>query len=284
MGQPELDALERVLGHRFAQRGLLVAALTHSSVAHERNSQPASQPASSASAAAMIPDGNPGQPKRPAEAADGDNDERECLGDAALGLLVAESLYRRYPNLREGDLTRLRANLVSRKHLGDVGAALDLGSYLRLGKGEERSGGRRKSALLANAMEAVFAAIYLDAGLEALRAVVEALVIRPSLPELASALSKGAAMGDHKSALQEYLQSTGAGQPKYVVTGETGPDHRKRFTVELRLQSKPDEPLDSALSLAKAIGSTKKEAQQEAARLGFEALLRERDGNQGVSA
>ncbi len=283
MVQPELDALERVLGHRFARRRLLEAALTHSSVAHERTSQATSQPASPTPATAILSYGNPAPKPRP-EATDGDNEELEFLGDAALGLLVAESLYHRYPNLREGDLTRLRASLVSRKHLGDVGAGLDLGSYLRLGKGEERSGGRRKSALLANAMEAVFAAIYLDAGLEALREVVEKLVIRPSLPGLASALSEGAAMGDHKSALQEFLQSTGAGQPKYVVTGETGPDHRKRFTVELRLQRRPDEPLESSISLAKAIGSTKKEAQQEAARIGFETLVQERNRSNGVSS
>lgn len=296
MAQAELDTLEAKLGYAFARRDLLDLAVTHSSLAYERGPQP----------------GEAQDGKTSGGAPGADNEQLEFLGDAALGLLVAEGLYRRYPALQEGDLTRLRAGLVSRKHLGEVGTRLDLGKYLRLGRGEERSGGRRKAALLANAMEAVFAAVYLDGGLEALRGVVDALVMQPSLPELESALSEGKAMGDHKSALQEYLQATGAGQPKYVVMEETGPDHRKRFSVEVRLQ-RPDSghkdqsngglpggpsgglpgwPSGGApgsapdrgdarngggwSALARAEGATKKQAQQEAARLAYEGLTHEK--------
>lgn len=270
MAEPDLDGLEAVLGHTFARRALLELALTHSSVAHETATHERSAPEQSAATERPT---QPAQGSPSAQPGD-DNEQLEFLGDAALGLLVAESLYRRFPSRREGDLTRLRASLVSRKHLGEVGARLGLGQYLRLGKGEERSGGRRNSALLANAIEAVFAAIYLDGGLQALRDVVEQLVVLPSLPALASALCGGAAMGDHKSALQEHLQATGAGQPRYIVTDEAGPDHRKRFTVELRLQT-GGQPLESAVPIAKAVGSTKKEAQQEAARLAYGLLTRE---------
>lgn len=299
MAQAEMNTLEAKLGYTFARRDLLDLALTHSSLAYERGPQTGEAQDAGTSGAA------PGA----------DNEQLEFLGDAALGLLVAEGLYRRYPALQEGDLTRLRAGLVSRKHLGEVGTRLDLGKYLRLGRGEERSGGRRKAALLANAMEAVFAAVYLDGGLEALRSVVDALVMQPSLPELESALSEGKAMGDHKSALQEYLQATGAGQPKYVVMEETGPDHRKRFSVEVRLQRPVSGHLDQSnglqgvssgvssgasngnapergdarngggwSALARAEGATKKQAQQEAARLAYERLTQEKVADGSVPA
>ncbi|MHB1022798.1 MAG: ribonuclease III [Acidobacteriaceae bacterium] len=252
MGQAKVDTLESALGYRFARRELLELALTHSSVAYERNLQKGE-----------------GESKASPQS---DNEQLEFLGDAVLGLIVAESLYERFPELREGDLTRLRASLVSRKHLGEVAGRIHLGNYLRLGKGEDRSGGRRKSALLANAIEAVFAAVYLDGGLEAVRTVVETCVVQPSLAELELALQDGKAMGDHKSALQEYLQATNIGQPRYVVTAESGPDHRKRFCVEARILQKNG----STLALARAEGSTKKQAQQEAARIAHERLIREK--------
>ena len=240
--------LERTLGHRFARAELLQLALTHSSVAYER----------------ALLNGDATHSNTPRE----DNEQLEFLGDAALGLLVAEDLYRRFPALHEGDLTRLRASLVSRKYLGEVGARLEMGTYLHLGKSEERSGGRRKAALLANAMEAVFAAIYLDGGLEALRIVVRNHVVQPALPELEAALNQGKFIGDYKSSLQEQLQATGLGQPRYVVTDESGPDHRKHFGVEVLLLRKDG----SLLPLARAKGHTKKAAQQEAARLACEHL------------
>lgn len=248
MGQPAFQTLERALGHKFEQEHLLVKALTHSSLAHEFQ---------------LSEGGKAGQP--PPE----DNEQMEFLGDAVIGLLVAESLYRRFPELSEGELTRLRSALVSRKHLGHVAARLKLGRYLRLGKGEERSGGRKKAALLANCMEAVIAALYLDGGLETTRNFVEREIITPSVMELQKELLEGRSIGDHKSALQEYLQAQKGGQPIYVVKGETGPDHRKRFTVEVRLADNGTQ----GKALARGSGTTKKKAEQEAARRALEKLL-----------
>ena len=205
-----------------------------------------------------------------------DNEQLEFVGDAVLGLAVADSLFRRFPHPREGELTRLRASLVSRRHLGGVAERIGLGSMLRLGRGEEQSGGRKKPALLANALEAVIAALYLDGGLDAARPFIERHIIEPSLPELHGALSSGdtfsGAIGDHKSALQEYLQATGAGQPQYVLTAQSGPDHQKLFRVEVRI---PDGH-GGTRALAESEGTTKKQAQQQAARIAFERLMAEK--------
>jgi ribonuclease III len=234
--------------HLFQRPDLLTWALTHRSLAYETSAE--SDPTS-------------------------DNEQLEFLGDAVLGLAVAESLFRRFPASREGELTRLRASLVSRRHLGEVAARIDLGSLLRLGRGEERSGGRRKPALLANAIEAVIAAIYLDGGIEPARAFIEQHIIEPALPELHLALQAGdtfsGAIGDHKSALQEHLQATGNGQPHYVLTNQSGPDHQKRFRVEVRIDDKDG----GTRALAESEGTTKKEAQQHAARIAFQRLLAE---------
>lgn len=235
--EPEASgALEAALKHTFLCKDLLTRALTHSSLAHERGSQ-----------------------ERPSE----DNERLEFLGDAVVGMVAAECLFRRYPELPEGSLTRLRATLVSRKHLAEVAETLDLGKYLRLGRGEERSGGRAKSALLANAMEAVIGALYLDAGLDTARRVVEANVIDPAAAALREQLRTGEEIGDFKSALQELLQSRRQGQPEYRTTGESGPDHRKRFFVEARV---------AGLTLAEGAGKTRKHAEQEAARQAIEKL------------
>lgn len=245
MGQPSLETLERALGHRFGQQHLLVQALTHSSLAHEQH----------------LSGEDPQVPLH-------DNEQLEFLGDAVIGLLVGESLYRRFPELSEGELTRLRSALVSRKHLGQVGSGLRLGRYMRMGKGEERSGGRKKSALLANCMEAIVAALYLDAGLETARAFVERHAVGPYVAELQRELLEGRAIGDHKSALQEYLQAHKGGQPVYVVKGESGPDHRKKFTVEVHHSANGN----GSKALARGTGSTKKKAEQEAARRALEKL------------
>src|SRR5271167_2397963 len=240
----EISNLQERIGHAFAKPELLEQALTHSSLAFEQGS----------SAVDAL-----------------DNEQLEFLGDAVVGLIAAESLYRRYPELPEGELTRLRAALVSRQHLGQVALKLDLGAYLYLGKGEERSGGRKKAALLANAIEAVIGAVYLDAGLDAARVFVEHWVVEPYVAELRAALERGGSIGDHKSALQEFLQARKAGQPEYIVKAESGPDHRKRFLVEVRT------PATSAKSrvLASGSGTTKKHAEQEAARRAYQKLLRE---------
>jgi ribonuclease III len=244
------DAPPALFDHIFQRPDLLTWALTHRSLAYETNPDTLPDPAA-------------------------DNEQLEFVGDAVLGLAVAESLFRRFPSSREGELTRLRASLVSRRHLGEVAARIDLGSLLRLGRGEEQSGGRKKPALLANAIEAVIAALYLDGGLDAARAFIEKHIIEPALPDLHLALDGSktfsGAIGDHKSALQEHLQATGAGQPHYVLTDQSGPDHQKRFRVEVRV----DDKSGGSRALAESEGSTKKQAQQAAARLAFERLIAE---------
>ncbi len=222
-----LAELESRLGHRFARPALLQEALTHGSLRHEQL----------------------GHDHR-------DNERLEFLGDAIVGLLVAESLYRRFPDASEGELTRLRAALVSRKHLGEVGLGLELGRWLRLGRSEERSGGRSKAVLLANCVEAVTAAMYLDGGLLP-TAFIERVVVEPYADALHRELAAHHAIGDYKSALQELLQARGVGQPEYTVADETGPDHKKRFHVEVHGEGR---------ALARGVGSTKKKAEQEAAK------------------
>jgi ribonuclease III len=245
--------------HVFQQPALLTWALTHRSLAYETDPESLPDPAS-------------------------DNEQLEFVGDAVLGLAVAESLFRRFPNSREGELTRLRSSLVSRRHLGEVAARIDLGSLLLLGRGEEQSGGRRKPALLANALEAVIAALYLDGGLAVARAFIEKHIIEPTLPDLHLAIQTGetfsGAIGDHKSALQEHLQATGAGQPHYVLTDQSGPDHQKRFRVEVRIADKEG----GSRALAESEGTTKKQAQQDAARLAFQRLITESQNGNGTAA
>jgi ribonuclease III len=191
-----------------------------------------------------------------------DNEQLEFLGDAVIGFLVAEELCRLYPGLREGALTRLRAELVSRQHLGLVASRLNLGDYMLLGRGEERSGGRHKSALIANCIEAIVAALYLDGGIETARAFVLREVIEPDAAGLHRKMLVGASIGDYKSALQERLQAQKRGQPEYSVRAESGPDHRKRFLVEVSIAKSGD----ATRPLARGLGNTKNKAEQEAAR------------------
>ncbi len=231
-------------------------ALTHSSLLHEDPS---------------LRGGDPADPSP-------DNEQLEFLGDAVLSLVVAEVLFRDFPSAREGDLTRLRASVVSSKHLASVAEELGLGEHLRLGRGEDRSGGRRKPALLADALEAVIAALYLDGGLPAAAAFIEREVLSPAMPELRQALAAGAAIGDYKSALQERLQATGMGQPRYVPVDESGPDHKRLFRVAVEIQAADG----GTTPLAESEGSTKKRAQQEAARLAL--LVLDRSGNGDAEA
>ena len=234
--------------YKFKNPSLLTLALTHSSLAYENNAEGTPDPGS-------------------------DNEQLEFIGDAVLGLVVAEALYRRFPTLREGDLTRLRASLVSSRNLAQVAARIQLGPMLRLGRGEEHSGGHKKPALLANALEAVIAAMYLDGGLAPARDFVHRYIVEPAEADLVSALRSSepfsGAVGDYKSALQEHLQSVGSGQPKYVLTDQTGPDHRKNFRIEVRVA----DGSGGSITLAEAEGSTKKLAQQEAARRALTSLL-----------
>jgi ribonuclease III len=247
MGHRTLDTLEHALGHTFHDRDLLAQAVTHSSLAFEQGAHNDTIPA--------------------------DNEKLEFLGDAVLGLVVAQSLYESFPDLAEGNLTRLRAALVSRRHLGHVAESLHLGDYLRLGRGEERNGGRGKAVLLANSFEAVVAALYLDAGIGATRAFVRRTVIDPTVQRLYKGLERGESMGDHKSALQELLQAHGAAPPEYEVKAESGPDHRKRFLVEVVIPGSETLPPVTA----QGVGTTKKKAEQEAARIAC-LQLQEQEG------
>jgi ribonuclease III len=208
---PELGELEQLLGHAFADREVLEQALTHGSLRHEQMRRGA-----------------------PAEFPIRDNERLEFFGDSVLGLVVSELLFHRYPELDEGGLTRLRAALVSRKHLGDVGGALGLPRFLRVDRSVERSGGSRRGVVVANAMEALIAALYLDGGMEAARSFVERQVAEPYLEALSAELSTRRSIGDWKTALQELLQARRLPHPEYVLQGESGPDHRKSFVVEVR--------------------------------------------------
>jgi ribonuclease III len=230
----ELDALQSALGYRFQRVELLERALTHSSHANET-------PASGAE----------------------DNEQLEFLGDAILGLITSLELFQRYPDFSEGQLSKLRAHLVSARHLIQVSRRIGLGSHLRLGRGEERTGGRQKSALLVDALEAVVAAVYLDSGLDAARTLVLEKIVTPELSIIDQDPLKAIEGSDQKSALQEWLTATGLPQASYHVVQEEGPDHRKMFTVELRV---PLGPGTDDLHVSRAQASTKKKAEQLAAQ------------------
>jgi ribonuclease-3 len=248
-----LAELEAALGHSFVRTELLVRALTHRSLAHERAASEQAHAGGEIKAVGT-----------------GDNERLEFLGDAVLGLVVGEALFLIHPEWQEGELTRVRAQLVSRQHLAEVAAAISLGNHLRLSRGEDKGGSlRRKSTVLSNAMEAVLGALFLDGGLEPVTAFVRRWVMGEAAEQLAEQLRSGAALGNYKSALQEHLQATRAGTPIYRVKSESGPDHHKRFLVEVRLKTAEAEP---GKQLARGMGSTKKHAEQDAARRALERL------------
>lgn len=256
MKHSEIPILESALEHSFHNPELLQQALTHSSYAHETIE------ALQASAG-----DNSSFEKNPIHK---DNETMEFLGDAVLGFVTSRELFARFPSKNEGELSKLRAHLVSARHLVQIAKKINLGPHLRLGKGEEKSGGRNKSALLVDALEAVIAALYLDSGLEVARAFILSNIVHPELQRLLQSESGGLVITDYKSALQEVLQSAGRPQPVYTVAKETGPDHKKTFTVEVRLlprngARKPD-------YVTRAEGSSKKSAEQCAARQALEHL------------
>lgn len=241
------EMLEELLGHRFAKRDLLLSALTHRSIAHQ----------------------SPQQNRGDNGFEISDNERLEFLGDAVLGLVVGEALFHDHPEWHEGELTRVRALLVSRKHLGNVAQSLALGDYLFLHKSEEKAGLRQKSNVLSNCMEAVIAALYLDGGLDAVRNFARKRVLAEAEQHLAEELSSGEALGNFKSALQELLQGEHLGTPVYLLKSESGPDHRKQFHVEVRLRSENGNP---DMTLARGRGTTKKNAEQDAARQALERM------------
>jgi ribonuclease III len=224
----DLARLERAMGYYFQNPLLLLRSLTHSSHTQEA----------------------------PAPGEEISNEQMEFLGDSVLGFLVSEDVVRHFPGYSEGRLSKLKAHLVSAQHLHQAARRLDLGPFLRLGKGEERSGGRSKKALLADALEALVAAIYLDGGMEPARAFVHAWI-------LDGVDGREIQLEDYKSELQEFLQARRAPQPRYLVIRERGPEHSKVFTVQLRIGQEP---------LAEAEGVNKKEAQQAAAQIALAKL------------
>jgi ribonuclease-3 len=225
--QAELLALEERLGYRFKDIGLLDRALTHASRAHE-------------------------DPKHRLR----DNEALEFLGDSVLGFVIADLLHRRDPDGDEGRKSKARAGLVAAHSLAQRAGELRLPELLLLGRGEERSGGRLKQALWADAYEAVIAALYLDGGIEAAHRFVRDEFAR----DLQQPRTQAA---DHKSALQELLQARGEPVPEYAVVEEQGPGHRKRFRVQCLVQGRP---------LGEGEGFSKKEAQQDAARRALEVI------------
>lgn len=237
----DFTKLHSMLGHVFAQPELLERALTHSSHAHEE-----SKAGGAEIAAERL-----------------DNEQFEFLGDAVLGLVASQLLFERFPTFHEGQLSKLKAHLVSAGHLVSVAAGMELGRYLRLGRGEERSGGRNKGTLLSDALEAVIAAMYLDAGMEKTRDFIIRRILEPELERIGTESESEFSLADYKSALQELLQSSGRLQPVYAIVKEEGPDHRKTFTVEARIypqgQTQPE-------YVVRAQGATKKKAEQLAAK------------------
>ncbi len=225
-----LDELEETLGYRFAHRELLQQALTHRSYAHEHNFDPMA-----------------------------DNERMEFLGDSILGFLVCEALCDAKPNLSEGQLSKLKGFLVSSANLVQCAEQIRLGQYLRLGKGEEKTGGRGKQALLVNAFEALIAAIYLDAGVVRVRGVI--------LPffslQIDDITDGGSHIPDFKSALQEDLQARGQLPADYHLVEAQGPDHQKLFTVEVVIDD---------VGVAQGRGLTKKAAEQAAAMQAMDLL------------
>jgi ribonuclease-3 len=226
----EFDALESRLGYRFNDRGLLEHALTHKSKAHED------------------PSGGVA-----------DNESLEFLGDAVLGLVVAEALFRAFPRYSEGQKSKIKANLVSTAALAEMAEQLGLGGHMILGRGEEKTGGRRKQALLADTCEALIAAIYLDGGLEP----AQGFLTRELASHIEDARKPEYFGRDHKSRLQERLQALGRPLPIYRISGEIGPDHRKMFHVEVVV---------GVAVISQGVGRTKKDAEQEAAKLALTAL------------
>lgn len=221
-----MKTLEEQLGYQFKNRGLLENALTHSSYANEHR-----------------------------DAGISSNERLEFLGDSVLGMVVADHLYREHPQMPEGELTRTRAALVCEGSLVEVARGLDLGKYLRLGKGEDAGGGRARPSILADATEAVLAAVYLDGGIAQARRLIRALILGNE--------EEMSASRDYKTALQELIQRESGQKLTYHLVGEEGPDHAKRFSVEVELNGK---------TVGAGAGSTKKAAEQNAAKAAIETL------------
>jgi len=233
------EQLEERLGHHFLKPELLQRALTHSSAIPELRASHAGEAA--------------------ADSAAQNNEQLEFLGDAVLDMLASEYLLALFPGWSEGQLSKSRARLVNARSLELAARRLQLGEHLRLGRGEEKTGGRDKPALLADAFEAVLAAIYIDAGLPAAREVLRRVLFEQAVEERGESIADS----DRKSALQEFLQGRGQPPAEYRLAGQSGPDHQKMFRIEVWV---------GGTCLASAEGSTKKEAEQRAALRALERL------------
>ena len=220
-----MEELQAKLNYRFHDIELLKTALTHSSYANEHHMD--------------------------------SNERLEFVGDSVLGMIVAAALYRAAPKLPEGRMTRLRAELVCEQSLWEVSEALELGTVLRLGRGEELTGGRTRPSILADCVEAVIAALYLDGGFEPAKALIDQYILSRLGPD--GALEQH----DNKTLLQELVQRTPGQSIVYTLTGERGPDHDKRFTVTVAV---------GGVTVGEGEGRTKKEAEQMAARAALELL------------
>ncbi|HEX8172290.1 MAG TPA: ribonuclease III [Thermoanaerobaculia bacterium] len=231
-GFPEF---EQRLGYTFLNGDLLRRALTHKSFSHEAKDSEVRH-----------------------------NETFEFLGDSVLGFVVGDLLFRRFPELDEGALSKMKAYLVSAASLAEKARALGMGEVILLGVGEEKTGGRKKDSLLANLYEAIIAAVYLDGGIDAARALIE----RTLDDDIRAIDEQDLLFHDYKTALQEVAQGRGWPLPEYQVVAEVGPDHDKKFVVEVKMGS----------LVARGEGTSKKEAQQQAARHALrEHGARERD-------
>jgi ribonuclease III len=230
LNTPSIHELEPLIGYVFRNPTLLFQALTHRSFVNEHE----------------------GESLR-------NNESLEFLGDAVLGFLISSRIFQRYPGLTEGELSKIKAYLVSAANLVKLAEKIHLGDFVCLSRGEEKTGGRSKRAIVVDAYEAIIGAIYLDGGVEAASEFVSRQV-----DEFLEGLDvKQLTYGDFKSALQEYLHNLGLTEPVYCVVDELGPDHRKTFVVQVLVDGE---------IIAGSSGRTKKEAQQSAARLALENL------------
>lgn len=224
-----MKELEKKLGYSFKNRALLINALTHSSYANENRDE--------------------GVPS---------NERLEFLGDSVLGFVTARHLYARRPELPEGRMTRMRAELVCEQSLYGVARDLELGKYLRMGHGEDKNGGRQRASILADAVEAVIAAIFLDGGIEPAGRFIESMVLSPESIEAHHA-------SDYKTELQELVQQKPDQTLRYIAAGESGPDHNKLFLSDVSLNGE---------IIGSGSGKTKKEAEQAAAREALKKLTK----------
>ena len=227
-----MEGLEKKLNYTFHNRALLSEALSHSSYANEHRGAGAAS-----------------------------NERLEFLGDSVLGFVTAEFLFLQHPDLPEGDLTRIRAALVCEQSLYEVAQKLDLGRYLKLGRGEEAGGGRKRTSILADATEAVFAAVYLDGGIGAASALIHRVLLDAEREEVVEERRR-----DYKTALQELVQRTPGRTITYQLVEETGPDHCRVFVMEVSVDGRV---------AGRGEGRSKKEAEQAAARAALEAAEKE---------